>query len=373
MGRSGSGGGGGRSGGGFSSGGGRFSGGFSGGGRGGRSGGPSFGGEFRGPQGPQPGPWGPPPRRSGGSFWGGFLAGSLLNRRRPVVIDTRGAGGPGGGNGPGGPSGNGGGGTSGCAGGCAVLLLAIVALAVILAIGGGMPSCSRGYTQQSASAVVREELPAGAVTETAYYTDEDGTWIDDPGQLESGLKAFFDKTGVQPYVYILPNGQTTSTSELTTQAEALYDRLFSDEGHFLLVFCDDGNGSYNCGYAVGSLAAGVMDDEAIGILAEQLERAYNDYSLTEEEIFSQAFERTADLIMGAAESQQASRTAGTVAVAVVVVAAVGGVAYVVVRRKRTRERERREQAEKILNTPLETFGDSDIEDLADKYEDDAGK
>ena len=303
---------------------------------------------------------GPPPRSSGGGFLGGFLMGSLMNRRPTVVVAD------GGGRGP--VRGGGSGGRGGCAG--AIVTLVVLALLGAL-VAAFMPSCSSGYTEQNASTVIREELAPGSVTETAYYTDQDGDWIHDPAALESGMRAFYEKTGVQPYVYILPNGTTTSVSQLTDLAEELYDQLFSDEGHFLLVFCDDGNGSYTCGYAIGSLAANVMDSEACSILATQIERAYNDYSLSEEEIFSEAFANTADLIMGAAERKQTSDMMGTVGLAVVGVAVVGGIAVFIVKKKRTADRERREQAEKILNTPLETFGDSDIEDLADKYEDDA--
>ena len=90
---------------------------------------------------------------------------------------------------------------------------------------------------------------------------------------------------MQPYVYILPNGESTSVSDLKSRAEALYPQLFSDEGHFLLVFCDDGRGGYNCGYTVGSQAKTVMDDEAVSILADYLDRYYNDSSVSEEESF----------------------------------------------------------------------------------------
>ena len=55
----------------------------------------------------------------------------------------------------------------------------------------------------------------------------------------------------------------------------------------------------------------------------------------------------------------------------------GGLATVIVAvlvfitlKKRREQREREQQrAEKILKTPLEKFGDQDVEDLADKYED----
>ncbi len=298
---------------------------------------------------------------------GGFLMGSLLNRgrRRTVVVNNGGPVPPGG---PAEPE------ASGCGSGCAGILMVIIVVAVLGALASTfIPSCSTSYSDQGASTVVREELPAGAVTKTVYYTDEDGDWIHNPATLERGLRTFFEETGIQPYVYILPNGQTTSTSALTTQAEKLYDQLFSDEGHFLLVFCDDGNGSYNCGYATGSLAAEVMDDEAVGILANQLERAYNDYDLTEEEIFSQAFTRTADLIMGAADDQRASETTRTVLIVVAGVAVAGGIVYLVVKRRRDKQEAARKRTEEILNTPLEKFGDENIEDLADKYEDGTDK
>lgn len=107
---------------------------------------------------------------------------------------------------------------------------------------------------------------------------------------------------MQPYLYILPNGATTSTQDLSRQAEKLYDQLFTDEGHFLLVFCDDGYGSFHCGYTVGSQAKTVMDDEAVGILADYLDRYYSDYSLSEEEIFSKTFSSTATRIMTVTQS-----------------------------------------------------------------------
>ena len=219
MGRSGGSSGGGFSGGGFS-GGGRSSGGFSGGSHsGGRSGGGSFGGDG----------WGappPPPRRP--------------YRTGPIIIDNsrRYYGGGGGGNG----GGNNRGGS-----GCGTTL--IVVLLVLFLFGGigfflmGTPSSSIAK-----STVAREALPSNAVTETGYYTDADGDWIHDQSELTAGLRKFYQETGVQPYVYILPNGESTSVSDLKSRAEALYPQLFSDEGHFLLVFCDDGRGGYNCGY-----------------------------------------------------------------------------------------------------------------------------
>ena len=165
-----------------------------------------------------------------------------------------------------------------------VTLAVVTALVVAFCV---LPP-NRPFLAQAAAATV--------TVDTGYYTDADGGWIHNPEFFEGSLRYFGQMTGVQPYVYILPNGTTTSTSDLQSRAEKLYGELFTDDAHFILVFCDDGEGGYNCGYAVGSQAKTIMDSEAISILADYLDRYYSDFSLSEEEIFSNAFAKTAEHI-----------------------------------------------------------------------------
>ena len=171
-----------------------------------------------------------------------------------------------------------------------------------------MASCilapNRPFLVRVASAEQWSAAPAVATAETGYYTDVDYEWIHNPGLLEQGLRYFDQMTGIKPYVYILPNGTTTSTSDLQSCAERLYGELFTDDRHFILVFCDDGEGGYNCGYAVGSQAKTIMDSETISILGDFLEHCYSDLSLSEEEIFSYAFAKTAEHIARAALASQ---------------------------------------------------------------------
>ena len=351
MGRSGGGGGGfgggGRSGG--FSGGGRRSGGFS----GGRSGG-SSGGRSGGFGGPRPA-GGPAPRRSYVPVFGGW------GWRRPTVVT------------PGYGVGGGCGGCGGCGGWLVGLVLAALMIALLTTslsfcgvdVGGG------GYYSQGSaqsSSTVREKLDADAVNRTDWYMDADGDWIHSAGRLTDGLERFYDKTGVQPYVYILPNGSTSSVEELTALAERLYPELFTDEGHLLLVFCDDGAGSYTCGYTVGTEASSVMDSEALGILADELDYAYNNAD-TDEEVFSDAFSETAGRIMAAADEEAQGKTILVVGGVIIAVLVVGGVVRAVVTRRKAAEAEEKRKMEEILNTPLERFGDDKVEDLADKYED----
>ncbi|WP_165253302.1 hypothetical protein [Adlercreutzia sp. ZJ304] len=358
MGRSGGGSfGGGGFGGGFSSGGGGFGGSFGGGNRGGgrsAGGGPSYGGGYHG----------------GGSWLGGFLWGNLLGSSRgQTVVVQQPQGGGGGGAGSGGPGGPGSGGPSDGGMrdpnskqsnnlGCLWIVLAVVVLAIIIAVFSGTSSVP-------ASTVDRTPLPAGAAEVSEYYTDEDGDWIHTPAKLEEGLRHFYDETGVWPYVYILPNGYTTSSQQLTDMAQQLYGELFTDDAHFLLVFCDNNSGGYNCGYYGGQAARSVIDDEAVQILAAYLEINYDDMSLSEEQIFSNTFSQTADHIM--------SKTINPVIPIAIVAGVVIVVVIVALLIKRGRDAKKREadRMERILNTPLDQFGDKDLEELEKKYEDGA--
>ena len=340
MGRSGrgGGGGGGRSGG-FSGGGrssGSFSGGFSGGRSGRSSGGGSFGGHFGGPS----------RRYSSG----------------PVFIHTSR-------NYYGGRRYYGGGPRRGV--GCGTVLAVFVVLVVIVMVlfpiaGGTIPSGDSGIT---ASTVEREPLPAGAVEETGYYTDECG-WILNEGRLTDGMKSFYRQTGVQPYLYIADTVDGTvrpSSAAMQSYAESLYDQLFTDEAHFLLVFCDDGAGSYTCGYTVGSAAKTIMDDEALGILRDYLDRYYTS-DVGDEEFFSLTFEKTAERIMTVTKSPWPGVL--TVVAVVAGVVLVAALAFTWWKKAKAQKNLEDQRTAEILNTPLEKFGDSEAEELAKKYEQD---
>ena len=107
-----------------------------------------------------------------------------------------------------------------------------------------------------------------------------------------------------------------------------------------------------------------MDDEAITILGDYLDRYYNDRSLSEEEIFSKAFADTAERIMTVHKSPVVP-----IVIGVVVVAVAGAAVVIVKKRNEQREREQK-RTQDILNSPLPKFGD-EAEQLAQKYEKDA--
>ena len=253
------------------------------------------------------------------------------------------------------------------------IVLIVILIGAIIIFSG---SSTRSDSAQTYSTEIRTALPSSAVSKTAYYTDDDGDWIHSPSKLTSGLEDFYNRTGVQPYVYILKNGSITDINQLTEKSKDLYKKLFKDEGHFLLVFCDDGNGSYNCGYTAGNKAKQVMDNEAIGILQTNLETAYATAD-SDEEVFSNAFRETGINIMHAADIKKNGdktsvvlKTVGVVSgVTLAGVACVGTVIYIR-NKKQEQDKERQAEVDKIMSTPLEKFGDTDddIEAIASKYE-----
>lgn len=370
MGRAGRGGGGGGRSGGFSgggrssggfSGGGRSSGGFSGGGRSGRSGG--FGGSggsgrpggFGGGYSPRPPRPAPPPR----PMMGGWGWGWGMPRTRTVIINNQGGGGGYRGPGqtpppPGGYRQN--------SGGCLTVVLVVVIFLVILGlfamIGGGGESMG----DVPSSTIQREPLPASAVKETGYYTDELG-WILNERQLLAGMKAFYQETGVQPYLYITDNvngSYSPTAQEMGDYAAALYDRLFADEGHFLLIYQENG-GDYMAGYAAGSQAKSVMDDEAVTVLRDYLD-LYNSSDLSDEEYFGQVFRATGERIMTVTKSPW------PVVWGIFGVLLLAALGFFWWKKHKEQKNLEAQQMQEMLNTPLTTFGDTEAENLAKKYE-----
>ncbi len=105
----------------------------------------------------------------------------------------------------------------------------------------------------------------------------------------------------------------------------------------------------------------VLDDEAINIFKAYLSQNYDDMSLTEEEIFSDAFADTADRIMTVTPSPLPIIA---VCAAVIIVAVV---VFLIVRNRRLAQQREAERMQEILTKPLESLADAELADLEKKY------
>ena len=183
--------------------------------------------------------------------------------------------------------------------GTSVVVLLIISIVIVFIIASSFGSLFGGSSGSSggdviASTVQREALPSGSIKETDFYTDNVSA-IENQTVFLAGLKNFRNETGVQPYVYL--TNTIDDQDSLETYAEALYDKLFTDEAHFLVVFLFSGEDIIQYYFQPGDMAKSIMDQEACDIFEGYLNRYYSDYSLTYEEFFSKSFNDTATRIM----------------------------------------------------------------------------
>ncbi|MBQ4425432.1 MAG: hypothetical protein II882_06840 [Lachnospiraceae bacterium] len=219
-----------------------------------------------------------------------------------------------------------------------VLLAAAVALAAV--------SCGRQLRETediSPSTRTRTKLDKGAVSETGYYQDDLGL-IKSRSVLEKGMKYFYDKTGVQPYLYLtdtLGASEIMSEARMAASVQSIYDDRFTDEGHALLLFYRNAGDTepYRVCCVSGTAAGTVMDSEARDILLDYIRVFYYNTDSypggPDEQFFSDAFTRTARDIMSVR-----SRT-GWIGALVIVSAAMLAVAALEYR-KALREKKARE-------------------------------
>lgn len=149
-----------------------------------------------------------------------------------------------------------------------LLFLTCGILTAVLALSLGQQSGASAAVPRSAQR--RSRLETGSVRESSYVTDRLGWLEENRRQAESGLKYFYDKTGVQPHIYLRNaqnQGAGDSRENMDSYSSALYGSLFSDERHLLIVVEEQENGSLlRVGLAPGRQAQSVMDPEALEIL-----------------------------------------------------------------------------------------------------------
>lgn len=268
-------------------------------GGGGRSGGGGFGGG-------RPGGGGGGRPSGMGSRPGGFHSSPGGSYHRPGGFHTP----P-----PPGPVHHYGGGSAGC-GGCAGGAIFVVFFIIVFLFGaigsifnstGITPGIDTwpedGYTVTIPDSTIRrEKLDSSLVKPIDTYLHDGGNILLDENELEDALVYFYNKTGVQPYIYTTPavSGDNLPSEE---SMEALgmkvwYD-TFEDEGHFLLMITpvQDFHYDYYFYYLTGDDAWSVMDDEAANILVSAFNYYYNESGSYDKALHT-AFTLTADRIMG---------------------------------------------------------------------------
>ena len=207
------------------------------------------------------------------------------------------------------------------------------------------------------STIERTKLSSSQCTKIDTWYQDDIDWIHDEQTLLKGLKTFYDKTGVQPYLWITDNinGKAKPTSsDFEAALQQKYQELFNDEGPLIVCFMESSPSVYATYYWAGSAAKGVIDDEAGEILLDVIDSKYTS-DLSDEEMFSKSFSDAAERMM------KVGRT--TKQYIIMTVAVIAGLGVVVgfiflIKAKRKADAEKAKETQKILNTSVEEMADS---------------
>lgn len=228
-----------------------------------------------------------------------------------------------------------------------IILAIIVIVAGLIAV--------RPNIQQST--VERSKLDSSLCTKVDTWYQDDINWIHDEKTLLKGLKMFYDKTGVQPYLWITDNinGKAKpNTSDFETALKSKYSELFKDEGHVIVCFMESSPSVYATYYWAGSAAKGVIDDEAGEILLDVIDSKYTS-DLSDEEMFSKSFSDAATRMMKVGRT-----TKQYIILAVAVIAGLGIIVGFIflLKAKRKSDAEEAEERERILDTDINEMSDS---------------
>lgn len=243
---------------------------------------------------------------------------------------------------------------SGCLSSVVTVIIVLAILVFVFASIGG--------SNVPASTINREKVNTGVAFHNDCVLDEAG-WIDNKATLSRGLQHFYNKTGIQPFIYIKAYDPELKTDDQKLQfANDWYEQNIDNEGTFLYVYFEEQNDygdGYMC-YVNGKEITTVMDAEAIDIFWSYIDSVWES-NMDDEEMFIHVFTKTADRIMD--KSTTGADIGKWVVIGLVVVAG-GFIVIKVMKTKRQHEKEKNEETERILNTPL---GGTTLDDLADKY------
>lgn len=237
------------------------------------------------------------------------------------------------------------------------VIVTIIIFAILLILG----SCSNTSSVKSTRERTKIENP---VPYTNHCIEDELGYIEEPQKLSKDLQYFYEKTGIQPYILMKKYDPSLATNaDKEAFSKNYYEKNIKNEKSFLYTYFADASEN-TVGYMIyvnGSAVSSVMDEEAVNIFWNYIDRYWTDGSLTMNQVFDKTFTKTADTIM--TKSVTFMDILKYTIVGIVIIG-VGVIIVVLVKQKYKRDKEKAEETAKILNTPLE---DSPMDNLKNKY------
>lgn len=217
------------------------------------------------------------------------------------------------------------------------------------------------------STINREKIENPIPYDNNCIKDELG-YVENTSKLSKNLKNFYNKTGIQPYIYLKSYDETlTSDSQKDNYAQNWYEQNIDNEDTFLFVYYEDQdpNEIGYMAYVNGKQVTSVMDSEAVNIFWNYIDRYWTDDSLSTVEVFTKSFNSTANTIME--KSTTSNDIIKIICIIVGIIIVIGGIIYIL-RMKFKRDKEKAKETVEILKTPLDKS-----DELRDKYLNEEGK
>lgn len=217
------------------------------------------------------------------------------------------------------------------------------------------------------STINREKIENPIPYDNNCIKDELG-YVENTSKLSKNLKNFYNKTGIQPYIYLKSYDETlTSDNQKDNYAQNWYEQNIDNEDTFLFVYYEDQdpNEIGYMAYVNGKQVTSVMDSEAVNIFWNYIDRYWTDDSLSTVEVFTKTFNSTANTIME--KSTTSNDIIKIICIIVGIIIVIGGIIYIL-RMKFKRDKEKAKETVEILKTPLDKS-----DELRDKYLNEEGK
>lgn len=217
------------------------------------------------------------------------------------------------------------------------------------------------------STINREKIENPIPYDNNCIKDELG-YVENTSKLSKSLKNFYNKTGIQPYIYLKSYDETlTSDSQKDNYAQNWYEQNIDNEDTFLFVYYEDQdpNEIGYMAYVNGKQVTSVMDSEAVNIFWNYIDHYWTDDSLSTVEVFTKTFNSTANTIME--KSTTSNDIIKIICIIVGIIIIIYGIIYIL-RMKFKRDKEKAKETVEILKTPLDKS-----DELRDKYLNEEGK
>ncbi len=194
-----------------------------------------------------------------------------------------------------------------------------------------------------------------------YATDE----VNGSGSTyntEKACEEFYETVGIPVYFYTV---DYYDGNDYEDRVAEMYDELFRDENHVLLVYFNDAD---YWAWCTGSAANSVMNNDDINDLLDEIYEYWYDYSLSIDEVIAKGVENYQGKLTE--RNENSGSAAVLLIIGGIVTGVVAGAKFVSNGKdaKKYEEEAKKLRTDLILSKPLETFGSKEVEDLKNKYD-----